>query len=121
MERSAHEPYRAGLSLREWQRVMLVTEHLRAGLDQTPSLAALARLAGSNPTTLGRQFRAVHGEPIFGWFRNLRLDHARSLLRAGNETVTEVCFRVGFTNPAAFATAYRRRFGYPPSHEAPGP
>lgn len=118
LERADHEPARAGLSPREWRRVMLVADHLRASLDETPSLAQLSRMAGINPTTLGRQFQAVHGESIFAWFRNQRLDHARALLRVGDGSVTDICFRVGFTNPAAFATAYRRRYGHPPSLEA---
>ncbi|WFE75793.1 AraC family transcriptional regulator [Roseinatronobacter sp. S2] len=118
LHRADSEPARAGLSEREWRRVVLVADYLRATLDQTPSLAQLARLAGVNATTLGRQFQALYGAPIFAWFRNLRLDEARSLLRSGNTSVTEVCFSVGFTNPAAFSTAYRRRFGHPPSLEA---
>lgn len=118
LERADREPACAGLTPREWRRVMLVSDYLRATIDQTPSLAQLARLAGVNATTLGRQFQALHGTSIFAWFRNLRLDQARSLLRGGDETVTEICFRVGFTNPAAFSTAYRRRFGHPPSMEA---
>ena len=118
LDRADREPSRSGLSPREWRRVMLVADHLRTSLDQTPSLSELARMAGINATTLGRQFQAVYGESIFAWFRNRRLEHARGLLRAGEGSVTDICFRVGFTSPAAFATAYRRRYGHPPSLEA---
>lgn len=110
-------PPAAGLKLHEYRRVRQVADYLGNNLDRSMSLAALSRLAGINPTTLGRHFQAVYGETIFEYVRNRRLDHARSLLRDGNMPVSQVGYRVGFTSAAAFATAYRRRFGYPPSQE----
>lgn len=31
--------------------------------------------------------------------------------------IADVSYSVGYTNAAAFATAYRKHFGYPPSQE----
>lgn len=108
---------RGNLLERERNRVGLVADYLQANLDRTPSLAELSRLAGVNASTLAENFKAGFGQTIFAFYRDLRLDAARRILRCEGTSVTEAGMRVGFSNAAAFATAYRRRFGHPPSRE----
>ncbi|SDE65247.1 helix-turn-helix transcriptional regulator [Rhodospira trueperi] len=91
---------------------------LDESLADPPTLAVLARRVGTNVTTLSAHFRAVFGETIRSYVRRQRLDLARTLLRTQTLPVSQIGYRVGFGNPAAFATAYRQRFGYPPSAEA---
>ncbi len=105
------------LSVRERMRVALVTEYLRTNLEGAPSLAELSRLAGVNAGTLADNFKTAHGQTIFSFYRSLRLDAARRILRCEGASITETGMRVGFSSPTAFATAYRRRFGHPPSQE----
>ncbi|MEM9631900.1 MAG: AraC family transcriptional regulator [Pseudomonadota bacterium] len=101
----------------EWQRIKKITDHLEQNLAETPSLSDLSRLAGVNQTTLSDHFKSAHGETIFSYLRNKRLDAARIILRTESASVTDVSFRVGFSSSTSFTTAYRRRYGYPPSQE----
>lgn len=117
MQEARNSPGRGRLSAAEWRRTKKVADHLRENLAETPSLGALSRLAGVNQTTLSSQFKSVHGETIFAYLRNRRLDTARMILRTENVSITDVSFRVGFSSSTSFTTAYRRRFGYPPSQE----
>jgi AraC-like DNA-binding protein len=64
---------------------------------------------------VSRQFRLAFGDTIFGYVRNRRLEIAQMLLRNEALSIAETGFRVGFANAGAFATAYRKRFGHPPS------
>lgn len=105
------------LSETENARVQMVAEHLQQNLTRTPSLAELSRLAAINPGTLADNFKSAFGQTIFSYFRELKLNEARRILRCETVSVTEISARVGYTNPTAFATAYRRQFGHPPSHE----
>jgi len=47
---------------------------------------------------------------LAGW----RLARAADLLRGTDEPVEAVGRRVGYANPFAFSTAFRRRYGVPP-------
>lgn len=105
------------LSETERARAKLVAQHLQHDLAHTPSLTELSQLAAVNPGTLADNFRAAFGQTIFAYFRELRLTAARRILRCESASITETSLRVGFNSPTAFATAYRRHFGYPPSHE----
>ena len=78
------------------------------------SVAWLAREVGVSETSLRRAFKARLGITVMEHVRNLRLDAAHLLLREGGLRVSQVAYRVGYSNPANFATAFRRRFGCPP-------
>lgn len=85
----------------------------------TPAwLASAARLS---ERTLYRRLREMTGLTPAGFVRELRLQRARQLLRAGEPaTVTAVAHAVGFVNAAHFGRAYARRFGYPPGQDLSG-
>jgi AraC-like DNA-binding protein len=67
--------------------------------------------------TLRRLFKAVFGVPIIEYVRSRNLDAARLMLREGRFQVAEVGYRVGYSDPANFTNAYRRRFGRPPTQD----
>lgn len=102
---------------RHYDRVMQARDILDASLAAPPKTIDLARQVGVNVTTLRANFRTVVGTTIFGYIRDQRLQMARLLLLEYGLKVAEAGYKVGFSNPAAFAAAYRRHFGYPPSQE----
>jgi AraC-like DNA-binding protein len=103
---------------RHYDRVMQARDILDASLAAPPKTVDLARQVGINVTSLRANFRTVFGTTIFGYIRDQRLEMARLLLLEYGLKVAEAGYKVGFSNPAAFAAAYRRHFGHPPSHEA---
>jgi AraC-like DNA-binding protein len=47
-----------------------------------------------------------------------RLFHARSIIAGGDfDTVAEVAFSVGFTDPLYFSKAYKKAYGISPSRD----
>ncbi|EKF17549.1 AraC family transcriptional regulator [Nitratireductor pacificus pht-3B] len=99
------------------ERVEHATALLNEGLANPPSVPEIARIVGMNETGLRRSFKALYGMTIMEYLRERRLEVARALLRERNMSVSEIAYRIGFNNPANFATAYRRRFGCSPSQD----
>lgn len=91
---------------------------LRAFLDSEAaeglSLAAIAAHAGSNASSLQREFRAVFGMTVFAYLRERNLLRARAALEREGVSVAMAADIAGYTSAANFATAYRRRFGITP-------
>nr|WP_246570967.1 helix-turn-helix transcriptional regulator [Bradyrhizobium liaoningense] len=79
------------------------------------SIDELARNAGLSRRSFNQKFQIAYGESAIDYLRARRLDTARSLLIHQRLSVTEAAYRVGYTHPANFATAFRRRFGHSPS------
>ena len=107
------------LSGKQRDRVQRAREILDDHLVSPPTVRELSRQVGINATTLQAEFQQAYGTAVFGYIRERRLQMAQALLRTQELPVSGIGYRVGFNNPAAFATAYRRRFGYPPSQERP--
>lgn len=103
---------------RHYDRVVEARDIIDANLIETPTSLQLARRVGVSVTTLQANFKAVFGTTIFGYVRNQRLMMARVLLHEHGLTAAEAGYKVGFSSPAAFTAAFRRRFGHPPGREA---
>ncbi|WP_353477958.1 helix-turn-helix domain-containing protein [Phocaeicola barnesiae] len=43
------------------------------------------------------------------------MNTAMQLLKSGNYTVSEVCYKVGASSLANFSRSFKRQFGIPPS------
>ncbi len=94
-------------------------QYLEQHLFEPLTVAQLARTCHTSESTLLRVFRRELGVPPTAYLRNRRLDEALLLLESRRYSVSEVSARVGYSNLPAFTTAFRRRFGAPPSEVKP--
>lgn len=78
------------------------------------SLDRLARHVGLSRTALSTRFRERVGQPPMRYLSELRLRRAAEELAAGRPTLHEVAHRAGYDSDAAFAKAFKRRFGLSP-------
>lgn len=92
-------------------------EILDRNLAAAPSINELARHVGTSEATLRRAFKATFGQTIIEYLRDRRLDAARVMLGEGRFQVSQIAYRAGYSDPANFTTAYRRRFGHPPTFD----
>jgi AraC-like DNA-binding protein len=80
----------------------------------SPSMAAIARLSGVSRFHFIRLFEAAFGMTPQKHRTVARVDRARRLLAAG-ESVTSVCFEVGFSSVGSFSSLFAREVGEAPS------
>lgn len=96
-------------------RLQAAKDMMDADLRYSWSIAELARRAGTSRRSFNLRFRAAYGISAIDYLRTKRLEVAREALVYQNMTVTEAADLVGYTNPANFATAFRKHFGSVPS------
>jgi len=90
-------------------------DFIEAHAGEPMSVEAIARQAGASASGLQRLFRAAEDRSVFDYVRNVRLERAFAALGRGEATVQEASAIAGYTSPANFATAFRRRFGIVPT------
>ena len=78
------------------------------------TLHALAAAVAVSRATLARRFTALVGEPPAAHLTRVRLDLAADLLTGTGDTVEAIGRRVGYANPFAFSTAFKRHTGQAP-------
>ncbi|WP_235185451.1 helix-turn-helix transcriptional regulator [Desulfonatronum thiodismutans] len=83
-------------------------------MENPPSMAQLARMAGINEKKLKIGFKQLFGMPAFEYFRNYRLDIAKELIASGMMSVTEVGMHIGYQNMSHFSAEFRKKFGISP-------
>ncbi len=95
-------------------RLVQVFAAVAADLVRPWTLDDLARIANVSTEHLRRLCRAEGMESPLRRVTELRLRHAASLLSSGFYTVERTAARVGYANPFAFSTAFKRFFGQSP-------
>ncbi|MEL7118667.1 MAG: response regulator [Bacteroidota bacterium] len=65
---------------------------------------------------LQKKIKRITDKAFTQYVRETRLEHAKSLLEMGTFNVNEAAERSGFRNVSYFSDAFRKYFGYPPSH-----
>lgn len=103
-------PARAG----EVERVHAARASLLSSLSDPPSVPELARSVGMNAHRLNALFKAMFGTSVYAYVKAARLDHAKTLLEAGEMSVSQAAYSCGY-HPAHFSTEFRKRFGMSPS------
>ncbi|MDT8839267.1 response regulator [Paraburkholderia fungorum] len=95
--------------------VRAAIRHLSQRLSDAPTVEQLARLVGTNEKRLSRAFRDNLGKTVFEYLRDERLRIAQKLLSSTPVSIASIAEEIGFSSAANFATAFRERFGMPPS------
>jgi len=89
--------------------------YLVRSLENPPSLKELAKLVGTNSKRLNLAFKKCAGITVYEYLREERMVEARKLLFNTRLTISDVAEKVGFSSNANFSTAFKERFGMPPS------
>jgi len=84
---------------------------MRETAEQPLPLPRIAERAALSPRSMDRLFHAHLGLSAGGYYRQIRLSHARALALETKLSLGEIASRTGFSSPATLARAYRRAFG----------
>jgi AraC-like DNA-binding protein len=91
-----------------------VKEQLLAQLDTPPVIQELAVSAGMSPTKLKRLFKQIFGDSIFSYYQAFRMREAAVLLKDEQLSVSDVGYRLGFTNLSHFSRVFQEHMGMKP-------
>ncbi len=79
------------------------------------TLLQIASVTGVSGRQLNRLFSDKLGQSTMGYYRVMRLEKAKNLLRRSSLPLTEIALATGFDNSSHFSTTYRKHFGEAPS------
>ncbi len=104
-------------------RIAEAISHLEARFAETIRLEDLATIAHMSERSFARAFQAAMGSSPIAYLVQLRINKAADLLRHGDASITDVAFRVGFSDGNYFSRQFHRLMGMTPreyrKHHAP--
>lgn len=92
-----------------------IPEVMESNYANPVSLSELAYLSGRSLASFKRDFQAIYNIAPSIWIRNKRLAKAKELLENTSMPVADVCYTLGFENPAHFSRIFKAHFGHSPS------
>jgi AraC family L-rhamnose operon transcriptional activator RhaR/AraC family L-rhamnose operon regulatory protein RhaS len=109
-DRSRHPDSRALLRLAE------TITHLETHLSQPINLDEMASRADMSKRSFIRAFRAATNRTPVAYLIQLRINRAAALLRHGDDSITAIAFKVGFSDSNYFTRQFRKVMGISPRH-----
>jgi AraC-like DNA-binding protein len=80
------------------------------------SIGEIALYTGRSLATFKRDFKKISNLSPQKWIMQKRLNVAYEKIKEGGEKIADVCFDVGFKNRSHFTTAFKKQFGFTPTH-----
>lgn len=107
-------PHSALASAAQARVVREIASFMELHLRMPMRRAELAQRAGMSESALADAFRAVTGSAPIDYLIDLRLAHARRMLRTGRERIGEIAVRSGIPDLFYFSKLFKRRTGCSP-------
>lgn len=95
--------------------VLIMEEHME---NTEFNVAMLCGLSGMNQKQLYRKIKELTGITPVSLIRRVRMTKAAQLLRQGGLTVSEVMYKVGYSNPSYFSRSFMTEHNSTPSQYA---
>ena len=108
------EKHLYALNSQDIQILYKVKEQMLAHPETPPVINVLADFANMSATKLKRLFRQIFGNSIFSYYQEFRMKEAARLLKEGNLSVSDVGYRLGFTNLSHFSRVFEEHIGMKP-------
>ncbi|SHI59552.1 two-component regulator propeller domain-containing protein [Pseudozobellia thermophila] len=83
--------------------------------DEKLNVEHLANELNLSRSQLYRKIKALTGLTANEFLRKLRLEKAKEIIENGDASISEVCFKVGFSSPSYFTKCFKAYFGVLPT------
>ena len=87
-------------------------------LSTPPKLPELAQVVGMSETKMKSLFKQIFGDSIYNYYQSARMDEAAFLLRHSDYSVSEIGFRLGFSNLSHFSRLFKKYYALTPKKYA---
>lgn len=110
----------AALNVDDVQTIYKIRDAMLSQLDIPPHLDTLAITANFSKSKLKRLFQQIFGTSLFNYYQSFRMQEAARLLRERKLSVSEVGFRLGFSNLSHFTRVFEAHIGAKPKRWSMG-
>lgn len=92
-----------------------VLEYIDRHYCEKLSARLLSEYFSYNETYFCRRFKELTGMTVMKYIQALRMEEAQRLLEGGNEAISVIARKCGFSDACYFSNCFRKHFGYTPT------
>jgi AraC-like DNA-binding protein len=94
--------------------IYAIKSYLQSHLDTPPDISSLAKKAHMGQPKLRKLFRQIFDKGVFEYYQFMRMQEAARLLRKNQLSVSEVGYKLGFSNLSHFSRVFEQCYGMKP-------
>lgn len=102
------------LNAADIRKILEVKSSIISSIDTPPVIADLVKLSGMSESKLKRLFKQIFGNSIFNYYQAFRMKEAAYLIKEEKMSVSEVGYRLGFSNLSHFTRLFETHIGVKP-------
>lgn len=102
------------LNVADIKAIYKVKDALVSAGDTFPSIPVLVKMVNMSESKMKRLFKQVFGTNIFNYYQSVRMQEAARLLSEEKLSVSEVGYKLGFSNMSHFTRAFEEYIGMKP-------
>ncbi len=96
-------------------RLTRVMHFISTNYQYTVKLEKVAEMAHLHPSAFCRFFKEKTGKSLMEYVNDMRVSYACKLIIEGKQTVSQICFEVGFNNLSNFNRTFKKQTGFTPT------
>ena len=100
--------------IKQNERLSQVITYLIGHFTEHVSLQTVAELACMNEAAFCRYFKTQTGKTLTQYITDLRIQYACELLGKSDDSITQICYQVGFENVSHFIQAFKKQVNQTP-------
>lgn len=82
--------------------------------DAEVTVDQMAAYVGMGRTSMYNKIKGLTGKSPVELIQDFRLEKATYYLKSGQYSVSETCYKVGFSDPGYFSRSFKKHFGVSP-------
>jgi len=97
------------------KEINIAIDYLWENVNMEFSLDKLCRIANLSPYYFVRLFKDNTGKTPYEYYMDMKIRKSIEYFKAGNHSITEICFILGFSSHSHFSSVFKKRTGITPS------
>lgn len=102
------------LNAADVKMIYQIRDKLMSDLSVPPDLTELTLFSNMSESKMNRLFKQIFGNSIYNYYQVLRMNEAAYLIREERLSISEVGYRLGFTNLSHFTRIFEKHIGLKP-------
>jgi transcriptional regulator GlxA family with amidase domain len=104
----------SGMHIDDIKAIYAIKLRLQSNLDKPPNIASLAIEANMSEPKMRKLFKQTFGKGVFEYYQSARMQEASILLKEKYLSVSEVGYKLGFSNLGHFSKVFEQYIGMKP-------